>query len=1315
MSVIEKMSIVGIRSFGPEDHNRQIIEFFKPLTLILGPNGSGKTTIIECLRYITTGEVPPNSDKGGSFGHDPKLAGEQEVKGQVKLQFRDVLGRKVIATRSLTVTQTTKRAIFKSLEANITRYNHNNEKTQLSTRCAEICAEMIGSLGVSKAILNNVIFCHQEESNWPLCEGKALKQKFDEIFAATRYIKALEEIRKIRLDKASEVKVFESEVVALMNNKRKAEEYKRELQKMETRLSACKDQVEEIDNKLKPIKEKIKENKVKQNEIGSLQASLESNLDIIKKYETDEMSLRNSIKEFFRGSKEELGEKMQNFNTSVIQKKKQLEKIQKERSDVNRIIQADLKSKAQLLEDMGKLKAEYENHKKRIKHRDYKLRELRKKLGLGDLVMDDDELMDQSQVENVLRNLKQRNNASQNELANCKAKHEANENGIQSNMEKAYVEKAQKQQKLSSSNEQIAKNKKTVREINEELSQLDTLASRQDYIEEELKEAEEDLNRHDGRISVDEYKERISKKQKRKEDIELQLVALNQEMNQLQKECKTRTEIDMITKDINSKQEAIDKVLLRHKETIVHLLNEMPEQNIHEKISKLSDNLSNKIRLLSKDIEKEKSKLSSLETTKRFHEKELESKENLLSEYRNKIVDVCGSQDVDYGVDSLKTNIRELQDEKGALTGSLYLYNQYVTKLNTPRPKCPLCTRSFQSDDEAVAIIRRLQSKIQRVPSSLEEKTKLITDKEKLLNKMIEIKPVKETVMNLTTKEIPELKKKLENVIADIVKSNSSISDMEESLDDLNCDKKTASNIIPDLIGVDQHQREVEKLNRRLLNLKGQIGGKDTSRNIQQVSDEQSALQKEMKTLSHEIDRLQQEVNDYREQLQQLKGRVNELKATKIKMCSDLQKKSSLLEQLDTINKENIQLVDTVKEVKLEISALQSKVEELKKEKAKAVRDKEKELESIRAKIKEEEKESEAVESLSSEIDRYIKDNRERKLIEHEDRLKEVTSEIETKSRDITKLIDKEKELDKDINSQEVLYRDLEDNMKLIEVMEKISQLNIKCQNLKNKIGGFNYRSLLNEMDNLTREENNMIKEKGEIAGRENEMKESIRRLKKELQDNMFKDAAKKHRDKEIELKTTKAACEDLSKYHTALNRAIMSYHKMKMSEINKIIKDLWRSTYAGHDIDYIEIQSDEDDGGGLEKLKRQYNYRVVMFKGDTPTDMRGRCSAGQKVLASLIIRLALAETFCLNCGILALDEPTTNLDSENIANLACALVDIVKSRSEQRNFQLIIITHDATFIERLGRSQTVDYFYKVAKDENSYSTVSKMYISDMS
>ena len=45
------------------------------------------------------------------------------------------------------------------------------------------------------------------------------------------------------------------------------------------------------------------------------------------------------------------------------------------------------------------------------------------------------------------------------------------------------------------------------------------------------------------------------------------------------------------------------------------------------------------------------------------------------------------------------------------------------------------------------------------------------------------------------------------------------------------------------------------------------------------------------------------------------------------------------------------------------------------------------------------------------------------------------------------------------------------------------------------------------------------------------------------------------------------------------------------------------------------------------------------------------------QVLASLVIRLALAEAFCIDCGVMALDEPTTNLDRENIEGLAEALV----------------------------------------------------------
>ncbi len=51
-----------------------------------------------------------------------------------------------------------------------------------------------------------------------------------------------------------------------------------------------------------------------------------------------------------------------------------------------------------------------------------------------------------------------------------------------------------------------------------------------------------------------------------------------------------------------------------------------------------------------------------------------------------------------------------------------------------------------------------------------------------------------------------------------------------------------------------------------------------------------------------------------------------------------------------------------------------------------------------------------------------------------------------------------------------------------------------------------------------------------------------------------------------------------------------------------------------------------------------------------------GQCGDGgvmrvrMQVLASILIRLALADVFCSNCAIIALDEPTTNLDVNKVS-----------------------------------------------------------------
>lgn len=246
------------------------------------------------------------------------------------------------------------------------------------------------------------------------------------------------------------------------------------------------------------------------------------------------------------------------------------------------------------------------------------------------------------------------------------------------------------------------------------------------------------------------------------------------------------------------------------------------------------------------------------------------------------------------------------------------------------------------------------------------------------------------------------------------------------------------------------------------------------------------------------------------------------------------------------------------------------------------------------------------------------------------------------------------------------------------------------------------FNSVSREKDSLIKRQDEVQSQRSECTGQINELRNQVSRHKLELAQPRYRDAIKNYRELNYDHIVTQKCATDLAKYRMALEWALMQYHKEKMESINREIKRLWHTIYRGNDIDYIKICTDEMKTQVIDK-KRNYEYRVVQIKNDSELDMRGRCSAGQRVLACLIIRIVLAETFSTNCGILALDEPTTNLDKANILSLCEALKDLVAERSAQRNFMLIIITHDSNFINMLGSS---DNHWKITRGNDGKSLI---------
>eukprot|EP00729_Bicosta_minor_P009833 gene9833-29973_t len=367
MSSIEKLLIQGVRSFSPEQH--QVIEFTQsPLTLIVGPNGSGKTdalrsmrlqcaacccssssvgtTIIEALKFITTGNHPAGGN-GAAFVHDPKVLNEREVKARVKLQFKDQTGNRLVVTRTMEVTQTAKTQKYKTLESSIQKIDSvTKEKSTLSSRCAEIDSLITERMGVS-----------EEDSAWPLGTAKDLKDKFDAIFSATRYTKALENIKKFRKEQQQKCITYKAELTHLKTHQDTAKDMRETLERTVRQIEASGRKIEQIDEELEPIAK----------ELGTLQSSISQREELKRNQGKLEAKLTQT---FDDDSDAELRKRMDDFEANIASQQSRLEGDERKLRDISNKKKSSERDLGNRRTEHGALEHAAKEHDRKVKHRD---------------------------------------------------------------------------------------------------------------------------------------------------------------------------------------------------------------------------------------------------------------------------------------------------------------------------------------------------------------------------------------------------------------------------------------------------------------------------------------------------------------------------------------------------------------------------------------------------------------------------------------------------------------------------------------------------------------------------------------------------------------------------------------------------------------------------------------------------------------------------------------------------------------------------------------------------------------------------------
>uniref|UniRef100_UPI00358F3D7A DNA repair protein RAD50 isoform X1 n=2 Tax=Myxine glutinosa TaxID=7769 RepID=UPI00358F3D7A len=1315
MSKIEKMSVLGVRSFGTEDKDKQVISFFSPLTVLVGTNGAGKTTIIECLKYICTGDFPPGT-KGTAFVHDPKVAHETDVRAQIRLQFRDVTGAIVAVQRSLQATQKAKKVEFKTLEGLITRIK-NGEKVSISSKCAEIDREMISALGVSKSVLSNVIFCHQEDSNWPLSEGKALKQKFDEIFSATRYIKALEVLRKLRMEQAASVKQYQSEIKYLRQNKDKAEEIGKQLLEAEDKLTASKSNVDSINRDMQPIEDKLNELDQKLEGVIALDREIKAIESRKKQMEEDLRELEEKIEQVFQGSDDQLLSEYKNHRQGIQQKEWQLEARLHDLQQADGELQQLGVLCGELLLKQGKLQEEWERHKRTIGQRDQLIQELATQLGLEGFSATP---FTGRQVQSFLHLLQERQNQDAENAGQVLSDFQAKEEAKQRQVDELRGKKTSLEGVMSVKKLDLARKESEVIATQSELSRLQSSQDRLHEVERQLSEAERQLAVASEGLIGDRLAEQVIELQKQHTVQDRSLRILDQEMAILNEETQARTQIDMLRRDKNEKEEQIRRVRARHQEVLFTIIGHFPtrrelEDWLQTRRIEISD-LQIKIQDLNK-------KLASAEQNKSHLSVDLRRKEEQVQEYQEQLFEACSGQDFESAMSALCDQIEHMSKQRSMLAGASAVYQQFIGQLtgegggeegSAHSSSCPICQRTFPSDSDLQEVVEDLRGRLRLVPEKLRATETKLKQRERNRDQMLELKPIRQNLSRLQDQEVPSTRNRLQECGREIVRLNACLEDEETVMAILSSEESSIKACQQDVVLMDRFQADVKELEQRATQQEANLSGSNLDRSLQQVGQEKKQAQLKFDDLNSSLESKRKAIQQETKRLQELKEKVQHAYGEKLQLVAKTQRLQQMRDVEGRLREEVASLAKDMQEAEEKVFPLVKRIQTLIQEKVEITGRKQRqqaqavqEMNTVKDKRKD-------ITTLLREVESYENSRKDehRKQKEREmDRLRQEQAKGEVRRKEIECNITT---IRQDIDTQQLRERSLQDNLTLRRRQQELTTVGEKRKCLVVKMGHMNVNQIKTEQQGLVEKLENLKQRRNCAQGRQHGFQEEIQRCNKELRDPQFHNAAESFRRMMIKSRITELANKDLDIYYKALDQAIMKFHSMKMEEINKIIRDLWRTIYRGQDIEYIEICSDADEGFLTSDKRRTYNYRVVRVQADTRLDMRCHCSAGQKVLASLIIRLALAETFCLNCGILALDEPTTNLDRENIESLALALVEIIKSRSQQSNFQLLVITHDEDFVELLGRSDYVDQFYRVRKNLEQNSEIIKCNITSL-
>ena len=1263
MSRIDKLSILGVRSF--DNTRNETIQFHTPLTLIVGMNGSGKTTIIECLKYATTGDMPTNSKQSGAFIHDPKLCGEKEVLAQVRLSFKSTENTKMVCTRNLQLTVKKATRSTKTLEGNLLMHR-DGEKVSMSSRVAEMNTMMPQYLGVSKAILDSVIFCHQEDSLWPLSDPHKLKERFDQIFEAMKYTKAIDHIKVLQKNKKQELVNFNKDYEHAKTDKERAEKMRKQSEKLYAEMEVLRAQSEEKTVKIKEAAQNAESAWKQANTAGEIVGQLTGKRIEQRTKEESVQSLRQNLTEMsdpdedLQHMLEQYEERVQAYENNLADSTTRYGELGKDILDARDQVSAKER-------ECGSYEAQKENYDRQIENREHHIKETARSHNIRGFDLEVDDTQVQVFMERIGKMARDQNAAFE------RARRETQEElqRAQKILNQINEQKSALNSRKDGSRQTITTNDRKINNLHSDLDKINVDEGGKVATESSLKETETKLQSAKSEIGSANWDSSIETAEAELRKLDDRREKLDAELVEGTRQAGDSARLDFVQKELKTKKNSLDTMTGAHRANLNSIVAQdwtpaTVEADFQRALDQDTSHVAEAERQrdgTSREMEQLEFKLSTCRTDLKAKKVTRKTAEDAI----RKAAD-CDPAEYPYAVKKLEESRDFVKADADSLSKVLEYFESCI-KTAKEHNGCKTCARAFKDSKELEKMLKTVEKEKSKFLGGDDVKTELAEIDEDL-QRAKAVSSEFETWERLKHKEIPALEndekhlsEKREALIAQLEQQDTVVSERQAAKRDVDAMSKTVQTIA-------RYSNEIVNFEGQIQELLAKQKAAGLSRGLEAIQEDTKEVNEEGRAVKARLAKTMGDRERSRASINALELEVREIENKLSSAEYQLREKKSLEGQIAEYKGLNSEQRESMKSMDEELQGLgphlsqaQAKYDDITRRGA----DKDRELQTEANRLN---SSLNKLQMADQEIKAYIDKGGPQQLDRGKREVENLKGEVTLLEQEQGRVVREVKSLEDQLRNHSETKRSISDNQRFRRDLRQLQTVRAEIEELEKHNAEQDKAHYEREGSRWQMERNKLAAEQATIVG---SLKSKDDQLTSHLADwdTNYKDAARKFKEAHINKETTKACIEDLGRYGGALDKAIMKFHSIKMEEINGIVGELWRKTYQGTDVDTILIRSESENV----KANKNYNYRLCMVKQDAEMDMRGRCSAGQKVLASIIIRLALAECFGTNCGIIALDEPTTNLDRDNIRALAQSLSEIIKARRGQKNFQLIVIT----------------------------------------